>query len=363
MKKHLFNLLLFTVLVIGLSGCRTSAPKLDYKKLARASVRLGVDIGMEDNHKLYLEAAEWIGTPYRGGGETKRGTDCSGMTCQIYKKVYHTKLQRSTDGQKKESSKVARRNLREGDLDIGRQSTQITFIEIKNSLSLPKIPQMKYTVYLFDFDYTLADSSRGIVTCFRSVLERHGYTGITDDMIKRTIGKTLEESFSILTGITDADQLESFRQEYSKEADIYMNANTILFPDTLPTLTHLKKQGIRIGIISTKYRFRILSFLRNHMPDDWFDIIIGGEDVTHHKPDPEGLLLAIDRLKACPEEVLYIGDSTVDAGTAAAAGVSFTGVTSGMTTAQEFQAYPYDRIISTLGQLISVPEDKSGCPL
>lgn len=85
---------------------------------------------------------------------------------------------------------------------------------------MPKIPQMKYTVYLFDFDYTQADSSRGIVTCFRSVLERHGYIGITDDMIKRTIGKTLEESFSILTGITDADQLESFRQEYSKEADI-----------------------------------------------------------------------------------------------------------------------------------------------
>ena len=118
-----------------------------------------------------------------------------------------------------------------------------------------------------------------------------------------------------------------------------MNANTILFPDTLPTLTYLKKQGARIGIISTKYRFRILSFLKNHMPDDWFDIIIGGEDVTHHKPDPEGLLLAIDRLKACPEEVLYIGDSTV------------------------FQAYPYDRIISSLGQLISVPDDKADCSL
>ena len=43
--------------------------------------------------------------------------------------------------------------------------------EVENSLSLPKIPQMKYTVYLFDFDYTLADSSRGIVTCFRSVLD------------------------------------------------------------------------------------------------------------------------------------------------------------------------------------------------
>ena len=45
---------------------------------------------------------------------------------------------------------------------------------------------MNYTTYLFDFDYTLADSSRGIVTCFRNVLTRHGYTEVTDDDIKRT---------------------------------------------------------------------------------------------------------------------------------------------------------------------------------
>lgn len=57
----------------------------------------------------------------------------------------------------------------------------------------------RYTTYLFDFDYTLADSSKGIVLCFRHVLNLHGYTGITDEEIKRTIGKTLEESFSILT--------------------------------------------------------------------------------------------------------------------------------------------------------------------
>lgn len=45
---------------------------------------------------------------------------------------------------------------------------------------------MKYTTFLFDFDYTLADSSRGIVICFRNVLERHGHTGISDEAIKRT---------------------------------------------------------------------------------------------------------------------------------------------------------------------------------
>ncbi len=74
---------------------------------------------------------------------------------------------------------------------------------------------MNYKTYLFDFDYTLADSSRGIVTCFRNVLNRHQYTNVTDEAIKRTIGKTLEESFSILTGVTDWEQLTAFRQEYS----------------------------------------------------------------------------------------------------------------------------------------------------
>ena len=84
----------------------------------------------------------------------------------------------------------------------------------------------QYTTYLFDFDYTLADSSRGIVTCFRHVLDRHGFTAVTDDAIKRTIGKTLEDSFALLTGIGDPAQLAGFKSEYVKEADVHMTANT-----------------------------------------------------------------------------------------------------------------------------------------
>lgn len=218
---------------------------------------------------------------------------------------------------------------------------------------------MRYTTYLFDFDYTLADSSRGIIICFRNVLQRHGFTEATDMAIKRTIGKPLEESFSILTGITDAEQLETFRKEYEKEADQYMSINTRLFADTLPTLHKLKKEGARIGIISTKYRFRILEFLKIHLPNDWFDIIIGGEDVKKHKPSPEGLLLAIQKLNVAPEDTLYIGDSTVDAETAAAAGVSFVGVTSGMTRRGELARYPHVKIISHLRELTDSSSENS----
>ncbi|WP_294634512.1 HAD-IA family hydrolase [uncultured Bacteroides sp.] len=212
---------------------------------------------------------------------------------------------------------------------------------------------MSYSTYLFDFDYTLADSSRGIVTCFRLVLDRHGYSGITDEAIKRTIGKTLEESFSILTGVTDATRLESFKNEYRKEADTHMTINTVLFLETKSVLLALKDAGASIGIISTKYRFRIKELVDQHFPSNFFDIIVGGEDVKSAKPSPEGVLLALKELHASKAETLYIGDSTVDAATAKAAGVSFAGVTHGVTTAEELSKYPYWKIMNSLEELLT----------
>lgn len=212
---------------------------------------------------------------------------------------------------------------------------------------------MSYQVYLFDFDYTLADSSRGITLCFRHVLERNGYAGVTDEAIRRTIGKTLEESFSILTGVTDPDRLAAFKAEYRREADVYMTPNTRLFPETLRVLRTLKERGAKIGIISTKYRFRIHDTLDQHLPADFLDIVVGGEDVSRAKPDPEGLLYAIRQLSVKKKRVLYIGDSTVDAETAQAAGVDFAGVTHGVTTADELAAYPHRRIMDSLTELLA----------
>ena len=215
---------------------------------------------------------------------------------------------------------------------------------------------MGYTTYLFDFDYTLADSSRGIVTCFRNVLNKHGYTNVTDEDIKRTIGKTLEESFSILTGVTDEEQLAGFKSEYRKEADTHMTINTVLFLETKSVLLALKDAGAFIGIISTKYRYRIKEMLDQHFPGSFFNIIVGGEDVQTAKPSPEGLLLAIKQLHVTKAETLYIGDSTVDAATAKAAGVDFAGVTHGVTTAEELSKYPHWKIMNSLEELLEADE-------
>jgi len=111
------RLTLFVVLagtVLLLSSCRTAAPRLDYRALANASVKLGMDIDLRDNHRLYTEVAGWIGTPYRMGGDTKRGTDCSGFTRQIYKTVYHKSLDRNSESQRKQCKKSRQASTERG---------------------------------------------------------------------------------------------------------------------------------------------------------------------------------------------------------------------------------------------------------
>jgi len=72
---------------------------------------------MNDNHALYVESSQWLGVPYRSGGTTQRGVDCSGLTSAIYSKVYRKQLERNSDDQrKKDCKKVQKGKRREGDL-------------------------------------------------------------------------------------------------------------------------------------------------------------------------------------------------------------------------------------------------------
>lgn len=209
-----------------------------------------------------------------------------------------------------------------------------------------------YDAYIFDFDYTLADASKGIVMCFHHVLRRHGYHDITDVNIKDTIGQTLEDSFAILTGVTDTETIVSYRDQYEKKADDCMTVNTGLFPETSNVLYKLKSRGAKLGIVSNKYRYRIMELIDKEFPRDFFDVVIGGEDVTAHKPAPDGLLLAIGHMKSDLNKCLYIGDSTVDAMTAQAAKVDFYGVLQGTTSRSELIEYPHLGIANNLTNLI-----------
>lgn len=141
--------MLFLILA-GLSSCRSSMPAKDYRALAKAAIRLGVDIGPEDNHKLYLEASRWIGVPYRRGGKSQSGTDCSGLAVNIYSRVYGVSLPRSSTEQIRKGTKVRKSKLKEGDL---------LFFSSRKS---PK--RVAHTgIYLKNGKFIHASSSKGVI--------------------------------------------------------------------------------------------------------------------------------------------------------------------------------------------------------
>lgn len=210
---------------------------------------------------------------------------------------------------------------------------------------------VNYRLYLFDFDYTLVNSEAAIVKCFHITLKKLGYEDVPDERIKKTIGLPILDAVKIIIPTEDDKEARHFLDNYRPEADRYMTPGTTFFPGAVETLRAIKATGAKIGIISNKTHRRIQEkFDVDHVPE-LIDLIIGSDDVKSHKPEPTGLLRAIEHFGVKKSDVLYTGDSWVDAETAQNAGVDFLAVTTGTTPAADFAKYPHIAILDSIADL------------
>ena len=113
---------LTTVFIIFCSSCASRRYETIYtptpaNSTGALSTRYGIQITQRDNQILYNTVAQWLGTPYRNGGSTMRGIDCSGFANNIYRTVYKKNLARnSADILRLNCRRITRQNLSEGDL-------------------------------------------------------------------------------------------------------------------------------------------------------------------------------------------------------------------------------------------------------
>lgn len=194
---------------------------------------------------------------------------------------------------------------------------------------------------VFDFDYTLGDSTEGIASSVNYALDKMGFEKRGKEEIKKTIGLSLKDTLFSLTEKDDEESAKKFAELFKEQADRVMVDNTRLYDGVKELLTSVKKAGYKIVILTTKYHCRIEQIFTKYDAIDLLDLIIGGDDVKVEKPNPEGLLWAIDMLSLPKEELLYVGDSLVDAKTAQRAGVDFCAVLTGTTEEKDFDAFPH----------------------
>jgi len=207
---------------------------------------------------------------------------------------------------------------------------------------------------IFDFDYTLADSSRGVIECIAHAFINLKLPIPSSENIRKTIGMSLPNIFDTLAGKLSEPPYDEFNRFFVEQADKVMLDRIVLFAQVKPAIEQLLERNLVLGIVSTKFRYRIQAFLERENIDDAFSIIIGGEDTAKHKPDPTGLMMALKYLGCVPEEVIYVGDSTTDAETARRAAVLFVAVLTGVTTEQDFNSYSPYAVIPNLVSLSSI---------
>ena len=206
---------------------------------------------------------------------------------------------------------------------------------------------MKSTV-IFDFDYTLADSSKGVFVCINYALRSMGEAPRPWDECCSTIGLSLSATYASLTGESDPGRGAMFYRLFVERADQIMASNTELYAGVCDVVNLLTSSGLVLGILSTKFRYRIRQIIDRYELTEQFSMIVGGEDVEKHKPDPEGMRLFLSKTSVKPDQAVLVGDSLTDAETAFRSGVDFVAVLTGTTSADQFSAFAPKAVLESV---------------
>ncbi|HHT46416.1 MAG TPA: HAD-IA family hydrolase [Firmicutes bacterium] len=128
------------------------------------------------------------------------------------------------------------------------------------------------------------------------------------------------------------------------------------FSGVADVLSRLQESRVTMGVVtSSSYSNKMNIFKANGInPDRYFRSMITREDTTKHKPDPEPLLLCLERLQVTAKECLYVGDSPCDIIAGKKAGLSTVGVLTGAGTCSSLSRAGADHILSHIDELIGM---------
>lgn len=208
----------------------------------------------------------------------------------------------------------------------------------------------KKNTILFDLDGTLFDSVPAILKNFQDLFAELETQYPGDEIIKTFLGTDLDNT---LRGFISEEKIDPAKSRYRQISFARQNAGLMpLFDDTLATLEHLKKEKYTLGIVTTKMRKLAVPLLEDFNVDQFFDLVIGAEDVKNCKPHPEPLLKAVTDLDREVTEAVYIGDALIDMQAANSAEIDFLAVTTGSTERQAFENNGQDVIVPNLNKIL-----------
>ena len=216
---------------------------------------------------------------------------------------------------------------------------------------------MGIRLIIFDFDGTLGDTRRNIVTTMQMTIEELHLPNRSEEECAATIGLPLAGCFRTLFPDIQEELIPQCAETYRR----FFNENlkTIhpeAFPGVVETLAVLHQKGFALTIASSRSRNSLTELTRNMGIADYISHILGADDVKEAKPKPEPVLKTLGDMHFDAGETLVVGDMAVDILMGTNAGARTCGVTWGNGTKDELEKAGANFIIDKMEDLLAIVE-------
>jgi beta-phosphoglucomutase family hydrolase len=161
---------------------------------------------------------------------------------------------------------------------------------------------------LWDLDGVLADTAAFHLEAWRQIFEALG-RGFSEDDFKRTFGLRNQAVLRDVLGGIPREELEDLGRRKDELYRGLIQGNLVPLAGVERLLRYLKEDGKKMAVVSSTARENVRLILSSLGLDGYFETIVAGEDVTRGKPDPQGFLLAAERLGVAPGDCLVVEDA------------------------------------------------------
>lgn len=198
---------------------------------------------------------------------------------------------------------------------------------------------MKYKAVIFDLDGTLLNTLDDLADSVNYVLASHGYPLRTYEEIRLFVGNGIYKLVErALPENTDAEITDRCYKEFIDFYKLNMMKKTRPYEGIEDIIKKLKSRGMLLAVVTNKADFAAKELCKSIF-GGCFDLVIGSTPERKNKPSAESVEYILDCLKLKKSEVIYVGDSEVDAMTAENAGVDFVAVLWGFRKSDDFRGY------------------------
>ena len=213
-----------------------------------------------------------------------------------------------------------------------------------------------YKLCAFDLDGTLVNTISDIAFAVNRALRQMDLPVHEEDAYYRMVGngmqmlckRALPEDLR-----EDEEVLSTLIERYDSYYRAHCCDRSRAYPGIPELIRDLNRAGIRCAVISNKPHPQTQIVMQTLFREEDFFHIQGQSERFARKPDPETLLDCIARSGFSKEEIIYIGDSNVDAAFAKNAGVACIGVSWGFRGRQELEEAGADYIAETPEEILS----------